>query len=225
MSYSLFDIAGPVMVGPSSSHTAGACKIGQMARAIFDTTPEKIIFNLHGSFGQVYKGHATDRALLAGAMKYRTSDTEIKKAFEIAKRKKIKYEFHVKDLNNGYHPNTVEIIMYKTGRKPMSVIGSSIGGGVIEIIKINDFAVSLREVAGKYKSLIVAHTKQNALKNVLKEIEKKNIRIFDTRSTKYKNKILTIVDTEGRRLTVKEVLEFEKIKNVEFVRALSKLPN
>ena len=63
---SIFDIAGPVMVGPSSSHTAGACKIGQFARALYNKTPKKVTFYLHGSFGEVYKGHATDLALLGG---------------------------------------------------------------------------------------------------------------------------------------------------------------
>ena len=80
---SVFDIAGPIMVGPSSSHTAGACKIGQFARALFHGTPKKATFYLHGSFGKVYKGHATDRALLAGVLKFRTSDPRIKNSFTI----------------------------------------------------------------------------------------------------------------------------------------------
>src|SRR3990167_5414835 len=95
---SIFDIAGPVMVGPSSSHTAGACKIGQFARALFHGTPNKVTFYLHGSFSEVYKGHATDRALLGGVLKFRTSDPRIKESFKIAKQKKIKYEFIKKDL-------------------------------------------------------------------------------------------------------------------------------
>ena len=88
--YTTFDIAGPIMVGPSSSHTAGAVKIGQMARALFDKTPTKVTFYLHGSFATVYKGHATDKALLAGVMKFRTADPRIKDAFKIAKEKGVK---------------------------------------------------------------------------------------------------------------------------------------
>ncbi len=85
--FSLFDIAGPIMVGPSSSHTAGAAKIGQFARAIFDATPKKVTFYLHGSFGEVYKGHATDRALLAGMMKMPPNDPGIKTSL-ISRRSK-----------------------------------------------------------------------------------------------------------------------------------------
>ncbi|MEK7547642.1 MAG: L-serine ammonia-lyase, iron-sulfur-dependent subunit beta, partial [Patescibacteria group bacterium] len=124
---SIFDIAGPIMVGPSSSHTAGACKIGQFARALFHSTPKKVTFYLHGSFGEVYKGHATDKALLAGVMKFMTSDPRIKDSFEIAKEKEIKYEFITRDLGHAYHPNTVKIVLER-GKYRMSVIGSSIGG-------------------------------------------------------------------------------------------------
>ena len=84
---SIFDIAGPIMVGPSSSHTAGACKIGQFARALFHHTPKKVRFYLHGSFGQVYKGHATDKALLAGVLKMKTSDSDLKTALNWRKKK------------------------------------------------------------------------------------------------------------------------------------------
>ncbi|MBT7736327.1 L-serine ammonia-lyase, iron-sulfur-dependent, subunit beta, partial [Candidatus Peregrinibacteria bacterium] len=108
---SVFDVAGPVMVGPSSSHTAGACKIGQFARALFHTTPTKATFYLHGSFAEVYKGHATDKALISGVMKLRTSDPRIKEAFKIAKAKHIECVFKKKDLGEKFHPNTVQIVL------------------------------------------------------------------------------------------------------------------
>jgi L-serine dehydratase len=225
MPLSIFDIAGPVMVGPSSSHTAGACKIGQMARALFDTTPDKTIFHLHGSFAEVYKGHATDRALLAGTMKYKTSSSKIKHAFEVAKRKGIKYSFHTKDLGADLHPNSVEIIMNKKGRKPMSVIGSSLGAGMIEIVKIDDFDVRLREVAGKYKTLVVSHSTPAAVGRVVRLLEKKEIEVVDKRSVKFDDHFLTIIDTEGRKLHVYEVVEFEELSGVLFVRSLTKLPD
>ena len=155
---SIFDIAGPKMVGPSSSHTAGACKIGQFARALFNKTPKKATFYLHGSFGEVYKGHATDRALMGGILKFQTSDPRIKDSFRIAKEKNIQYEFKVKDLGAKYHPNTVKVILENT-RSKMSITGSSIGGGMIEIVKIDNFDVLLKGRAGKYLSLVVCHDK------------------------------------------------------------------
>lgn len=225
MSYlSIFDIAGPIMVGPSSSHTAGACKIGQFARALFHHTPTKVTFYLHGSFGEVYKGHATDLALLAGVMKFQTSDPRIKDAFEIAKEKHLNYKFVVKDLGEKYHPNTVKIVM-ENKRDKMSVIGCSIGGGMIEIVKIDDFDVFLKGTAGKYLSLVVCHDKNPKILHALKEkITKSGINIAEQVQSSFRDKRLTVLSIEGRRITVDEVMELEKsTPGVEFIRSLSKL--
>lgn len=223
MSYSIFDIAGPIMVGPSSSHTAGACKIGQFARALFDKTPTKVTFYLHGSFGEVYKGHATDRALLSGIMKFRTSDERLKDAFEVAKKKKIKYEFVVKDLGAKFHPNTVQVVL-ENGKNKMSVVGSSIGGGMIEIVKINDFDVMLKGQAGKYLSLVVCHQNEpEIILEIQARIKALGIEVVNVESTVYKNESLSIFSLEGRRITLHEVLDLEKTKGVDFIRALTKL--
>ncbi|MBI4975544.1 L-serine ammonia-lyase, iron-sulfur-dependent, subunit beta [Candidatus Peregrinibacteria bacterium] len=186
---SIFDIAGPVMVGPSSSHTAGACKIGQFARALFHGTPKKVTFYLHGSFGEVYKGHATDRALLAGVMKLRTSDPKIRYSFEIAKKKKIKYAFIPKDLGQKYHPNTVKIVM-EEGKRKMEITGSSIGGGMIEIVKLNDFNILIKGRAGRYLSLVVCHKNSHGIIGILKEKIKKlgGIEVAEVESTTFKDK-------------------------------------
>lgn len=221
---SIFDIAGPVMVGPSSSHTAGACKIGQFARALFHHTPHKVTFYLHGSFGEVYKGHATDMALLAGVMKFQTSDPRIKDSFAIADKSGLKYKFIVKDLGAKYHPNTVEIVLEK-GKDRMSVIGSSIGGGMIEIVKIDDFDVHLKGRAGKYLSLVICHDKEpKILHELIKKIEEMGINVAEKVQNKYDNKVLTVLSIEGRRITLPEVLELEKnTKGIDFIRSLSKL--
>lgn len=223
MSYSIFDIAGPIMVGPSSSHTAGACKIGQFARALFHKTPKKVTFYLHGSFGEVYKGHATDRALLGGVMKFRTSDERIKDAFEEARKKKIAYEFVVKDLGPKYHPNTVSVVL-EDGKSKMSVVGSSIGGGMIEIVKINDFDVMLKGQAGRYLSLVVCHQDNPEIILELRaRLKSMGIQVADVESTVYKDESLSIFSLEGRRITLHEVVDLEKTKGIDFVRALTKL--
>ncbi|MEK7126636.1 MAG: L-serine ammonia-lyase, iron-sulfur-dependent subunit beta [Patescibacteria group bacterium] len=221
---SIFDIAGPIMVGPSSSHTAGACKIGQFARALFHSTPKKVTFYLHGSFGEVYKGHATDKALLAGVMKFMTSDPRIKDSFEIAKEKEIKYEFITRDLGHAYHPNTVKIVLER-GKYRMSVIGSSIGGGMIEILKIDNFKVYLKGRAGKYLSLVVCHDKNHkCLKELTRKIEKLGVHIAEMQHSSYRNKTLTVLSTEGKRITVPQVIELEKTtRGIDFIRSLSKL--
>ncbi len=220
---SIFDIAGPIMVGPSSSHTAGACKIGQFARALFHKTPKKVTFYLHGSFGEVFKGHSTDKALLGGVMKFRTSDPRMKNAFEIAKEKNIKYKFEIKDLGTQYHPNTVQIVLENSNYK-MSVIGSSVGAGMIEIVKIDNFDVDIKGRAGKFQSLVASHDKDpKVITHLITNIKKLGIGVAEVVSTNYRNKTLSVVSLDGRRIRLPEVLGLEKTKGVDFVRALSKL--
>jgi len=221
---SIFDIAGPVMVGPSSSHTAGACKIGQFARALFHATPTEAVFYLHGSFGEVYKGHATDRALLGGIMKFQTSDPRIRDAFEIAEEKKIKYEFVVKDLGEDAHPNTVKIVL-KNEKSQMSIIGSSVGGGMIEINKVDNFDVLLHGRAGKYLSLVVQLDHDDeCLLNLQSHINKlEGLSVAAIDKSDFKKKTLAVISLEGRRIKISEVVELEKLNGIDFVRSLSKL--
>lgn len=222
--YSIFDIAGPIMVGPSSSHTGGACKIGQIARALFHGTPDKVIFLLHGSFATVYKGHATDRALLAGVMRFKTSDPRIKDAFRIADQKKLEYEFKTANLGRAQHPNTVKIILEKKGRKPMSMIGSSIGGGMIQVVRIDQFDVSLHGVAGQYKTLIVWHDNiPDVLKSLRKELKKLGMRVHEIQTTKVGKHALSVINMEGRTLLLKEVLALEAHDGISDVRHLTSL--
>src|SRR3989338_9655990 len=156
MPTSIFDIAGPIMIGPSSSHTAGACKIGQLARALFNGTPKKATFYLHGSFATVYQGHATDRALLAGVMKCMTSDPRIKDSFNMAAEKGLEYKFVPTDLGAEHHPNTVKIILEKPRRK-VSVVGASLGGGKVKLTHINDIPIDLEAGVGRFFSLLIGH--------------------------------------------------------------------
>lgn len=133
---SIFDIIGPVMVGPSSSHTAGACKIANVARKIVEPGFNEVDFYLHGSFAATYKGHGTNRALVGGVLGFGPEDDRIINAFEYAKEQGIAYNFIETDLGD-VHPNTVRIIFkYPDGRGPIDIEGSSIGGGAIVITKI-----------------------------------------------------------------------------------------
>ena len=150
---SLFDIIGPVMIGPSSSHTAGACKIGYMAAQIFGEPIVTADFHMHGSFFKTLKGHGTDRALLAGIMGFLPDDIHIKDAFHIADERGMTYAFSEADLGE-VHPNSVEIVMTGKSGRTESVIGSSIGGGSILISKIDDTDV---ELDGDYATLITSH--------------------------------------------------------------------
>lgn len=222
--YSIFDIAGPIMVGPSSSHTAGACKIGQIARALFHGTPEKVTFILHGSFATVYKGHATDRALVGGVLRFKTADARIKTSFDIAHKLGLEFIFKTTDLGSKFHPNSVKIILEKKGRKPMSIIGSSIGGGIVKIVKIDQFHVDLQGVAGHYKTLVVWHENHpKILKTLCKYLEDYGMRVHDIQTTEVDQQALSIINMEGRDLKLYEVLLMEGLAGVENVRSLTAL--
>lgn len=223
--FSLFDIAGPIMVGPSSSHTAGAAKIGQFARAIFDATPTKVHFLLHGSFGEVYKGHATDRALLGGVMKFAPNDARIKTAFELAREKGLDYVFEPGDLGAQHHPNTVKITLECEERK-MELVGSSIGGGNIVMTQINGFDVHLTgNSAEQYFTLVVENeNRPGMLAKVTGFLGDKAIRIVNMQSCylAFENKVLSVLSIETP-LTLTDLLDLEKVEGILFARSLSKI--
>ena len=150
---SAFDIIGPIMIGPSSSHTAGAVRLGLMAKEILVEPVKSVEIKLHGSFAQTYKGHGTDRALIAGIMGFKPDDERIRDALQIATENNIKYSFEKVNLDD-VHPNTAIIKLTGISGHVVSVQGASIGGGNIVISYINDFEVNL---SGKYPSLIVVH--------------------------------------------------------------------
>jgi L-serine dehydratase len=133
---SIFDVIGHIMVGPSSSHTAGACRIGYIAQKIFDKTPEKVKIWLHGSFAETYQGHGTDVAVVAGLLGLSPEDERIPKSFELSKEASMEYIFDFKDLGADYHPNSV-LLELESGKEKLSVLGSSIGGGNIIIEEID----------------------------------------------------------------------------------------
>jgi L-serine dehydratase len=224
MPTSLFDVAGPIMVGPSSSHTAGACKIGQVARALFNGTPRQVDFYLYGSFGTVYKGHATDRALLAGVMRLQTSDPNIKEAFKIADKKKLKYKFiPVTEDAPEHHPNTVRILL-KNKKKWLSVIGSSIGGGKIKIVQINNVPIDFEASVGRFFSLLIGHDKtKGVLAPVYEQLLDWGCPITNKQTHTVGKNSLTLLNIEGHYLKLPQVLELEKLPGIEFVRALTKL--
>jgi L-serine dehydratase len=148
---SLFDILGPVMVGPSSSHTAGACRLGLMARAIFGDTPERARIALHGSFAATGEGHGTHRALVGGLIGIAPDDLRLKRAYDEAKAAGLEWDFEEVDLGEDAHPNTA-VLELTRGTERVVVRGSSVGGGRVEVTEIDGFPISL---SGAYHTLVV----------------------------------------------------------------------
>ncbi|ERL65434.1 L-serine ammonia-lyase, iron-sulfur-dependent subunit beta [Schleiferilactobacillus shenzhenensis] len=139
--HSVFDIIGPVMVGPSSSHTAGAARIGKVVHDIFGTTPEKITVYLYESFAKTYRGHGTDVAIVGGLLGMAPDDPQLPDALKIAYERGISVGF-VPKSDKVDHPNTACIVL-KKGDRRLEVTGVSIGGGNIQITEINGFKISL----------------------------------------------------------------------------------
>ena len=150
----IFDIIGPVMIGPSSSHTAGAVRLGRVAnKLISDRKLAQVEITLSGSFAKTYKGHGTDRALMAGIMGYHSYSPEIRDALEIARRRGISYTFVKQDIK-GAHPNTALIRFSTENGEEGSVQGASVGGGNILVSRINGMDVHF---TGDNNTIIVMH--------------------------------------------------------------------
>ena len=137
---SAFDIIGPIMVGPSSSHTAGAVRLGQVARAILGSQPADVLIELHGSFAHTGKGHGTDRGLVAGLLGLPVDDPDLRRSFELAEQASMTFRFETVDLGEDVHPNTARLTL-SDGQRRVQVTGSSVGGGMVKIDAMDGYDV------------------------------------------------------------------------------------
>lgn len=149
----VFDIVGPVMIGPSSSHTAGAARIGRVARALLGTDAARAEILLHGSFAKTYKGHGTDKALVAGILGMKPDDPRIRNSLQLAAQEGLKVELVPGSIENA-HPNTARVTLWDREGRQISVQGASVGGGSILITQVNGMSV---EISGQFVTLIILH--------------------------------------------------------------------
>jgi len=138
---SVFDMIGPVMIGPSSSHTAGVVRIARAAVRLLGGVPDEAEITFYNSFARTYEGHGSDRAILGGLMDFKTDDSRIKNAIEIAEEKGLKYKFKSIGNSSIHHPNTIKLNL-KKGARQMEVVGESLGGGVINIAELDGFTAN-----------------------------------------------------------------------------------
>lgn len=149
---SVFDVIGPNMIGPSSSHTAGANVIGFLAHKLAPGKITKVTFTLYGSFAKTYHGHGTDKALLGGILGFRTDDERIVNSFALAREAGIEFEFVPNHEETEVHPNTADIRMECENGKTMLVRGESLGGGKVRISRIDGVEV---DFSGEYCAMLV----------------------------------------------------------------------
>ena len=154
MAFSVFDVIGPSMIGPSSSHTAGAVRLGLVARAFCGGVPERAKIELHGSFAATGAGHATDRGVVAGLLGMATDDERLKDSFTIAEAQGMKVEFSVIDLGEDAHPNTARITLFVNGTQEVTLTGASVGGGSIRILSVDGFET---DFSGELDLIAVHH--------------------------------------------------------------------
>ena len=157
--YRAFDITGPVMVGPSSSHTAGAARLGKLARILAQNSVKRVVFQLYGSFAQTYRGHGTDKALLAGILGLDPWDLRLREAFALADELGVEYYFEpiVHNHEEGMehiHPNTVRFLITNADDSNYDIVGCSIGGGKVRITRINGINV---DFTGENPILVTHH--------------------------------------------------------------------
>lgn len=152
----IFDIIGPVMVGPSSSHTAGACKIGYVSRKLLAEDLKEAKILLYGSFLATGKGHGTQKALVAGLLGFLPDDEKIPSSLEIAKQKRIEFSFGESNLKNA-HPNSCELLLTGVNGRKLEIVAESLGGSIINIASIDGLSANF---SGEYPTLIVHNLDQ-----------------------------------------------------------------
>ena len=169
----VFSIIGPSMTGPSSSHTAGAARLGRIARQWLGCTPDRARLTLYGSFADTYQGHGTDLALIGGLLDYVTDDPRIPDAEQYAAEAGMEVEFYTSGLP-APHPNTVKIELWN-GERECSLVGASIGGGSVSVHALNDFRV---QISGEFPTLVLRHAdKAGVLASVTSAISSSGVNI------------------------------------------------
>lgn len=209
----VFSIIGPSMIGPSSSHTAGAVRIGKVARHLADGLPDRADIYLYGSFAETYRGHGTDLALVGGLLDFQTDDARIKDSLAIANSAGMKVTFHpeTKPLPPHIHPNTAKLVI-QLADQVYEIVGCSIGGGNIEIVQINQYDIKF---TASYPTLLIFHEDRTGMIALMTHI----LQQYDANIGFMK------VERKSRSGDVLTVIELDELKEQEILKHLRMLPN
>lgn len=218
---SIRDVVGPIMVGPSSSHTAGALRIASMVRNLLDGEPVEVTFTLFGSFAHTYHGHGTDRALVAGMLGLHTDDLRMRNSFDLAKEQGLEFSFEPDTVTKTAHPNTVEARVVDCYGNEVVARGVSIGGGAAELTRIDGIDV---HITGEFNSMIV---RQQDLPGTLAHIASTlgdagiNIGTSQLHRTRQGGEAFTVMDVDDPvpEEVIDLILEFPAIRSVRFIPA------
>ena len=220
--HGVFDIIGPIMIGPSSSHTAGAVRIGRLARAIGRGSPRKVKIWLHGSFARTYRGHGTDLALVAGLLGLDTGDERIKTAFDLAREEGLEFTIAAADLGN-VHPNTARLSVQTAEGIATVITGSSVGGGNVVITEVDGFPVDL---TGEYHTFVILHHDEPGVVSKVTTIlalDEVNIaRMKTSRQRKGADALMVIeVDQPGSPHVIPAITKLPQVKSAILIEPVS----
>lgn len=215
----ILDIVGPIMIGPSSSHTAGVVRIGQIANKICGGVPDLVNITFYGSFSKTFKGHGSDRAIIGGLLGFNPWDENIKNSLLIAKDKHLKYTFLISD-DETYHPNTIKLEINRNNILT-EIIGISVGGGNIEIKNINGLEV---EINCDKNTILINHLDyKGVVMEVSKILYEKNINIATMNVFRKEKKGQAIMVIEVDEEISIEVLKI--LSNINFIKKSILIPS
>ncbi|MDQ0896584.1 L-serine dehydratase [Paenibacillus sp. V4I7] len=213
----VFSIIGPSMIGPSSSHTAGAVRLGRVARQLLGEQPKKVEITLYGSFADTYRGHGTDLALIGGLLDYETDDPRIPVAAEEAEALGVEIAF-LTSKDKADHPNTVRFILTSDTRE-LSMTGASIGGGNVEIVNVNQFDVKFTAV---YPTLVISHhDRPGMIADITALLGRSQINIgfMDLDRKGRDREAMTVIETD---VSIPDSL-IEELKNLSMIHEIKKV--
>ena len=215
---SVFDMIGPVMIGPSSSHTAGVVRIGRVGNRILGGIPNVAKITFYNSFARTYEGHGSDRAIIAGLLDFKTDDKRIKTSFDEAENNSLNYEFKSVGNANTMHPNTVKLEL-NNGDQSTVVVGESRGGGVIKIVEVNGFAAGF--TASSHTLIIEAEDQPGSIAFVTDIISHDDCNIATMSvSRKGKNDLacqILEMDSGLRPITLEYLRSLDFVRNVIYI--------
>ncbi|MBB3696368.1 L-serine ammonia-lyase, iron-sulfur-dependent subunit beta [Flammeovirga yaeyamensis] len=217
---SIFDMIGPIMIGPSSSHTAGVVRIGRVGFKMIGGIPEHAEIVFYNSFARTYEGHGSDKAIISGLMGMSTDDPNIKKSFEIAEAKSFDYEFRPVGNASAHHPNTIKLILTKEDRK-LEIVGVSKGGGIISIRQVNGYSSNFS--ANSPTLIVTAEDRKGSISFISNLLAQEDVNIAEmtvSRKGKHQTACQFIeMDSAPRDITL------EYLKSIKWVQDVTFLPN
>ena len=193
----LFDVIGPIMIGPSSSHTAGAVRLGRLALALLGEPVHEADIGLHGSFASTGRGHGTDRALVAGLMGWDTDDPRIPCSFDFAAKADLAFHFETLCLGDDAHTNTVVFALKGKSEGVLRLTGCSVGGGRIKITELNGFPL---ELTGEFSALITLHhDRPGVIHSVTGVLASRAVNVAEMRVSRRKkgSTAVMVIDVDG----------------------------